>query len=164
MMIKLTQGIQFVAIALLLEATTPFTNSFNPSLSVQAQSQPTTEFTQERSHPMLPPSLDFTSAAKKLGITEAQLVEALGLPPKPPESDRERARPPRPDFAAAAQKLGTTESKLVEALGLPPKPPEFNSVNHPQGCMPPPSLDFVGAAKKLNVSKADLLKALNLIE
>lgn len=163
MMIKLTQSIQFVAIALLLESTTPFASPFNPN-SVQAQSQPSTEPTQERSHPMLPPSQDFASAAKKLGITEAQLVEALGLPPKPPESDRESARPPRPDFAAAAQKLGTTESKLVEALGLPPKPPEFNSVNHPQGCMPPPSLDFVGAAKKLNVSKADLLKALNLIE
>jgi hypothetical protein len=95
------------------------------------------------------------------------LIEALGLPPKPPESDQEQFRsepPPRPDFAGAAQKLGTTEAKLVEALGLPPKPPEAANGDRHQGCLPPPRLDVVGAAKKLNVSESDLVKALNLPE
>ncbi len=45
---------------------------------------------------------DFAAAAQILGITEQQLMEALGPPP--------------PDFTAAAEKLGITEQALTEAI------------------------------------------------
>ncbi len=48
---------------------------------------------------------DLAAAAKKLGITEQALRDALGPPP--------------PNLAAAAQKLGITEQALREALGIP---------------------------------------------
>ncbi len=171
---KISQAFQCAAITLLLEATAPCSNS-NLNVSAQTQSQEQLQAqvsNQERSRPTPP---DLAAAAKKLGVTEQQLVEALGLPPKPPESSNQNQLPPdpppRPDFASAAQKLGTTEAKLVEALGLPPKPPESANGNQAnqsnqsaQGCMPPPRLDIKGAAQKLNVSEADLVKALNLPE
>ncbi len=129
-MIKFTQAIQFVAIALLLEATTPFANSSN--LNVNAQEQSQMQSTQERSRPKPPPQL--AAAAKKLGITEDQLVEALaeafGLPPKPPElanGDRppQGCMPPPPplDIKGAAQKLNVSEAEIIKALNLPPHPP-----------------------------------------
>jgi hypothetical protein len=59
---------------------------------------------------------DFASAAAKLGITEAELKAALGVPATPPTNGE---RPPRPDFADAAAKLGITETQLTEALGIP---------------------------------------------
>lgn len=46
---------------------------------------------------------DLAAAAKKLGITESQLKDALGPPP--------------PDFSAAAKKLGIAESDLRAAMG-----------------------------------------------
>ncbi|MBC1303185.1 hypothetical protein GNE12_14815, partial [Trichormus variabilis N2B] len=52
-----------------------------------------------------PPRPDFKAAAAKLGVTEQQLKDALGVPAKPPG---EGQRPPRPDFKAAAAKLGVT--------------------------------------------------------
>lgn len=48
---------------------------------------------------------DLSAAAKKLGITEQQLKDALGAPP--------------PNFATAAQKLGITAADLKAALGVP---------------------------------------------
>ncbi len=48
---------------------------------------------------------NLADAAKKLGITEQQLKDALGTPP--------------PDFAAASQKLGIIEAVLRAALGTP---------------------------------------------
>ncbi len=49
---------------------------------------------------------DLTAAAAELGITEDELVAALGEPGQTP-----------PDFAAAAAELGVTEEVLMEALG-----------------------------------------------
>ena len=69
-----------------------------------------------------PPRPDFAAAATKLGVSEQQLKDALGVPANPPGGDRNQ-RPPRPDFAAAATKLGVTEQQLKDALGVPPHPP-----------------------------------------
>jgi len=54
---------------------------------------------------MMPPMPDLAAAAKKLGITETQLKDALGnkIPP---------------DFSAAAKTLGITQKELMTALGL----------------------------------------------
>ena len=51
------------------------------------------------------PAIDTAAAAKKLGITEAELKDAFGnnLPP---------------DFATAAKKLGMTEAELKSKLGI----------------------------------------------
>ena len=93
------------------------------SNTVLAQSQP--KPSQERRHP---PRIDFAAAAKQLGVTEAQLIEALGLPAKPPEPPTENNRPPEPppppplDIPGAATKLGVTEAQLIEILGIPPRP------------------------------------------
>jgi hypothetical protein len=54
------------------------------------------------------PAIDYASAAAKLGVTEAQLREALG------ESDQAP-----PDMAAVARALGISEEVLQKALGLP---------------------------------------------
>jgi len=48
---------------------------------------------------------DFAAAASKLGVSESELLEALGGPP--------------PNFEEAAQKLGVSVSQLQEALGRP---------------------------------------------
>ncbi|MBS9394847.1 MAG: hypothetical protein HEQ29_17505 [Dolichospermum sp. LBC05a] len=71
---------------------------------------------QEQEEQHRPPGhpIDFATAAKKLGVTEAKLKTALGLPLEPP---------PRPDIRGAATKLNITEKKLIEALGVPPRPP-----------------------------------------
>jgi hypothetical protein len=92
------------------------------------------------------PRIDFAAAAAKLGISEAQLKQALGVPETPPTNGE---RPPRPDFKAAATKLGITEQKLIEALGIPPRPPKPN---------------FAAAATKLGVSEAQLKQALGVPE
>ena len=49
--------------------------------------------------------LDFAAAAETLGVTEAELMDALGGPP--------------PNFEAAAENLGITVEELQEALGTP---------------------------------------------
>ena len=67
-----------------------------------------------------PPRIDFAAAAQKLGVTEAKLKEALGVPAEPPVLP---PPPPPPDFKGAAAKLGVTEQQLIEALGVPPHPP-----------------------------------------
>jgi hypothetical protein len=68
---------------------------------------------------------DFAAAAKKLGVSEKDLIAALGVPEKPPTdaNGRPSGPPPKPDFAAAATKLGVTEEQLINALGIPPHPP-----------------------------------------
>ncbi|NJN20601.1 MAG: class I SAM-dependent methyltransferase [Leptolyngbya sp. RL_3_1] len=63
---------------------------------------------------------DFAAAAAQLGVSEAALKTALGVPETPPELD-ENGRPvgdhpPRPDFAAAAAQLGVSEDALLDAL------------------------------------------------
>lgn len=49
---------------------------------------------------------DFSEAAETLGITEDELIDALGEPP--------------PNFAEAAEKLGISEEELLQALPAPP--------------------------------------------
>ncbi len=94
------------------------------SNTLLAQSQP--KPSQERRHP---PRIDFATAAKKLGVTEAQLIEALGLPAKPPAPPTENNPPPGPppppplDIPGAAKKLGVTEAQLIKVLGIPARPP-----------------------------------------
>jgi hypothetical protein len=51
---------------------------------------------------------DFSAAAEKLGISEAQLMEAMGNPQQGP-----------PDFSAMAAALNISEAELLEALGMP---------------------------------------------
>lgn len=94
------------------------------------------------------PRLDIRGAASKLGITEEQLVNALGIPP----------RPPRPDFAAAAQKLGVSEADLKAALGVPANPP----TTPPTPGQRPPRPDFKAAAAKLGVTEEQLINALGI--
>jgi hypothetical protein len=69
------------------------------------------------------PRPNFAAASQKLGVTEQQLKDALGVPANPPNPSDRGSRPPRPDFAAASQKLGVTEQQLKDALGIPPRPP-----------------------------------------
>ena len=71
--------------------------------------------------PQPPPRIDFAAASRKLGVSEAQLKAALGVPDKPPT--KSSTPPPPPNLQAAAAKLGVTEAKLIEALGIPPHPP-----------------------------------------
>ncbi|MEH2074774.1 MAG: hypothetical protein V7K57_10345 [Nostoc sp.] len=89
----------------------------NPNLTAQNPPQAGERSPQgRRSHRQI----DFTSAAQKLGVTEAKLKEALGVPTNstnPPDGERRR-----PDLKAAATKLGVTEEKLREALGIPARP------------------------------------------
>jgi hypothetical protein len=97
------------------------TVSFNIPL---AQSQPAPD--RQRRHP---PRIDFAAAAKQLGITEAKLIEVLGLPAKPPEpptaNNSPPCLPPPPplDIPGAAKKLGVSEAQLIKILGIPPRPP-----------------------------------------
>ena len=123
---KITSLLALPATALLLgfsSLTFPDRTTAN-SNTLLAQSQP--EPSQERRHR---PRIDFAAAAKQLGVSEAELIEALGLPAKPPEPPSENNRPPSPpprprlDIPGAAKKLGVTEAELIKILGIPPRPP-----------------------------------------
>jgi len=114
----------------------------SPKRLAQNSSQPNQQQEGRKNHR----GPDFAAAAQKLGISEAQLKEALGVPATPPAPGE---RPPRPDFKAAAAKLGITEQQLVDALGVPPHPPRP---------------DFAAAAQKLGVSEANLKAALGVPE
>ena len=123
---KITSLLALPATALLLGFTSltfPDRTTAN-SNTVLAQSQP--EPSQERRRP---PRIDFAAAAKQLGVSEAELIEALGLPAKPPEPPTENNRPPGPpprprlDIPGAAKKLGVIEADLIKILGIPPRPP-----------------------------------------
>ncbi len=87
---------------------------------------------------------NFAEAAQKLGVTEAKLKEALGVPANTEANENERPRRPRFDIKGAAAKLGVTEEQLVNALGLPPRP------------------NFAEAAKKLGVTEATLKEAVGV--
>jgi hypothetical protein len=90
---------------------------------------------------------DLAAAAQKLGISEATLKAALGVPANPPAPSTSGQRPPRPDLKAAAAKLGITEQKLTDALGVRHR--------HPRP-------DFAAAAQKLGVTEAQLKTALGV--
>jgi hypothetical protein len=115
------------ATALLLgfsSLTFPDRTTVSFSNTVLAQSSP--EPSQERRNP--PPRIDFPAAAKQLGVTEAELIKALGLPAKPPEPPTDNNCPPPPppprlDIPGASKKLGVTEAQLIKVLGIPPRPP-----------------------------------------
>jgi hypothetical protein len=119
-MIKLTQSIPLMAITLGLNL---LPNSLNLNLIAQAQ----TGSSPEESRPMPPPPQpDFDRAAQILGVSKAQLIEALGLPPNPPDrANGEHPRgcmPPPLDIAGIAQKLNISEAELIEILNLPAHP------------------------------------------
>jgi hypothetical protein len=80
---------------------------------------------------------DFAAAAQKLGVKEAALIKALGLPDKPPTAQNGSSPlpPPRLDVKGAATKLGLSEEKLIAALNLP-DPPQGD--RHPQDAPPKP--------------------------
>ncbi|MDZ8238984.1 MAG: hypothetical protein RMZ69_17870 [Nostoc sp. ChiQUE01a] len=110
-----------------------------------------------------PPRPDFKAAAAKMGVTEAQLKAALGVPDEPPtehhspQPPADSQRPPRPDFQAAATKLGVTEAQLKAALGVPANPPTQADRNQR-----PPRPDFKAAATKLGVTEQQLIDALGI--
>lgn len=124
---------------------------------------------------------DFAAAAQKLGISEATLKAALGVPATPPAPGQ---RPPRPDFKAAAAKLGITEQQLKDALGMRHRRPDFAAAAQKLGVTedqlktalgvpanPPapgtegqrrPRPDFKAAAAKLGVTEQQLKDALGV--
>jgi hypothetical protein len=110
-----------VAIPLMITAIGLLTPSSSTAQTPQNQAP-----TEPNTKKPKPPRINFTAAAKKLGITEAKLKEALGIPAKPSAEGTKNTqkRPPRIDFKAAATKLGITEQQLKDALGLPAKPPQ----------------------------------------
>jgi hypothetical protein len=71
------------------------------------------------------PAIDYAATAAELGVTEAQLREALGEPDQGP-----------PDMAAIAKALGVSEESLQEALGIPASGPPPGSPP-PDGSNPP---------------------------
>jgi len=64
---------------------------------------------------------DFATVAEQFGVTEAELLAALGVP----------AERPSPDLAAAAQQLGVSEAELRTALE-----PDCSQGTHRQGRSP----------------------------
>ncbi|MBE9112975.1 hypothetical protein IQ273_26665, partial [Nodosilinea sp. LEGE 07298] len=80
------------------------------------------------------------NAAAQLGVSEADLKAALGLPAEPP---------PRPDLAAAATQLGISETDLREAL-------------RGDGQRGDRGQRLANAATELGISEADLRTALGL--
>lgn len=65
--------------------------------------------------------INLATVAQKLGVSEAKLKEALGVPVNP--NDAPGKQPPRPDLKGSASKLGVSEEQLREALGIPTVPP-----------------------------------------
>jgi len=93
----------------------------NPAPSVEGTAQPGTSAGQAGSysgqyhnHTMSnsqPPQLDLVSAASKLGVTEKQISDALGI--------GNTTQGNRWNLTDAAQRLGVTEQQLRDALGIP---------------------------------------------
>jgi hypothetical protein len=117
-------------------------------------------------------------AATQLGVTEAALKAALGIPAE---------RPQRPDLAAAATQLGTTEAELRESLhntireqrqgqgqgrGMRGGPPDFTALAQQYGVSEaefrqimgiPDRPDLATAAAQLGVTEAALREALRSV-
>ena len=125
-MMKIASLLALPATALLLGfSSLTFQNRTTVSFSNTVLAQSSPEPSQERRQP--PPRIDFSAAAKQLGVTEAELIKALGLPAKPPEPPSDNcppppAPPPPLDIPGAAKKLGVTEAQLIKVLGIPPSP------------------------------------------
>lgn len=126
--------------------------------------------------------IDFAAAASELGISEAELREALGVTADSSTQTGHRRldipgaaaslnvteerlvealgippRPPRPDLAAAADRLGVSEDELKAALGIPENPPAEGARSQR-----PPRSDFAAAAATLGVSEQQLVEALGI--
>ncbi|MBD1866802.1 hypothetical protein H6F95_05680 [Cyanobacteria bacterium FACHB-471] len=127
--------------------------------------------------------IDFAAAASELGISEAELREALGISADSSTEPGQRQRldipgaatrlnvteerlvealgipprRPRPDFAAAAATLGVTEDELTAALGIPKNPPAEG-----EQAGRPPRPDFAAAAETLGVTEQQLREALGV--
>ncbi|TVQ06260.1 MAG: hypothetical protein EA368_17460 [Leptolyngbya sp. DLM2.Bin27] len=92
-------------------------------------------------------------AATQLGVGEADLKAALGLP---------EAMPSRPDLTAAAAQLGVSETDLRATLRttMGAAMQQYRAT----GERPHPSVALTSAATELGVSAADLKTALGLPE
>ncbi len=84
----------------------------SPTRLAQSSPQPNPQSKRHHAH-------NFAAAAQKLGVTEANLKAALGVPATPPTPGIPGQRLPHPDFKAAAAKLGVTEQQLMDVLGRP---------------------------------------------
>ncbi|MBW4633117.1 MAG: hypothetical protein KME30_14825 [Iphinoe sp. HA4291-MV1] len=101
-------------------AKADYTTANQPDVVAQDSSQSSGEQKPHKGKRRRP---NFAAAAQKLGVTEAQLKEALGVPAQPPSNSGEGRRPRRRlDIKGAAAKLGVTEQQLRDALGIPPRP------------------------------------------
>ncbi|NMG11764.1 hypothetical protein [Brasilonema sp. UFV-L1] len=124
---KIRQLLAVFAMPLVIGAgvlvNTNHTTANQPDLVAQDSSQPSGEQKPPKGKRRRP---NFAAAAQKLGVTEAQLKEALGVPTQPPPPNQSSEGRPRRrlDIKGAATKLGVTEEQLKEALGIPPRPPE----------------------------------------
>ncbi|MBN3906837.1 MAG: hypothetical protein HWQ35_09850 [Nostoc sp. NMS1] len=127
-------------------------NAANQFPQIAQAQQPPNQRPEGEQRPHRP---DFKAAAAKLGVSEQQLKDALGVPANPPTGDRNQ-RPPRPDFKAAATKLGVSEQQLKDALGVPANPPTGDRNQRP------PRPDFKAAAAKLGVTEQQLKDALGV--
>ena len=91
------------------------------------------------------------TAAAQLGVSEADLKAALGIPAE---------MPPRPDMAAAATQLGVSETDLRATLRTTMR--EAMQQYRATGDRPDPSAALTSAATQLGVSETDLKTALGL--
>ncbi|WOD39413.1 hypothetical protein [Nodosilinea sp. E11] len=97
------------------------------------------------------PSQALATAAAQLGVSEANLRAALGIPTE---------MPPRPDLAAAATQLGVSETDLREVLRNTMRQARQN--RPATGERPDPRAALAAAAAQLGVSSAQLQSALGL--
>ncbi|MEH1906468.1 hypothetical protein, partial [Nostoc sp.] len=128
-------------------------NQFHQNQIAQAQLPPN-QPSEKEPRPLRP---DFAAAAAKLGVSEAQLKDALGVPANFSNQGDRNQRPTRPNFAAAAAKLGVSEAQLKDALGVPANFPNQGDRNQR-----PTRPNFAAAAAKLGVSEAQLKDALGV--
>ena len=58
------------------------------SSSATAQPRQNKPQTESKTQNPNPPRIEFAAAASKLGVTEQQLMDALGIPAKPPKTEK----------------------------------------------------------------------------
>uniref|UniRef100_A0A832H380 Uncharacterized protein n=1 Tax=Oscillatoriales cyanobacterium SpSt-402 TaxID=2282168 RepID=A0A832H380_9CYAN len=118
----------------------PTGQAFSQNASRRSLAQNSTQPGAPQGQRRPPRQIDFATAAAKLGVSEAQLKDALGV-------NNADGQKQRPDIQGAATKLGVTEQQLVQALGLPQRPPGHN---------------FAEAASQLGVTETQLKEALGI--
>ena len=106
---------------------------------------------------------DFADVAAQLGITEEELINALGVPSGGPNIRQQGQGPdgqnrPRIDLAAAASELGVTEEALKTALGERGQgPPDFAAAAAELGVTEPALIDALGVPAKNQESQYSTL-------